>query len=116
MTASKRAALGSCALAVTAAFAAFTAVWVGWASFTPGDYFGNGSSLLFPSLAIGSLAGAVIGWRTQNKKLKIAIAVLGLCAIGYFAFTPDGWWATPPPDTPSDSAKKRPNQAPEPCR
>lgn len=96
MTASKKEVLASVSFALIAAFSAFTVVWVVWAFLTPGDYFANGSSLLLPSLGIGSLVGAVTGWRTRSKKLRVAIVSLGLLAIGYFTLARDGWWATPP--------------------
>jgi hypothetical protein len=66
-----------------------------WGFLTPGDYFGNGSSWLLPSLVICIIFGAVLGRYIQAKIFQYIIYVLLIGCIYFWIFTPDGWWVKP---------------------
>ena len=48
-------------------FVLFTVVWILWGFLTPGDFFGNGSLLVKPSLAVGAIVGLITGFRAGGR-------------------------------------------------
>ena len=77
-------------------FSGVTLVWVCWAAATPGDFFGNGSRLLLPSLAAAAVTGGALG-RTLASRFPRLLLLAALVSVAYWAIVPDGWWAKPPP-------------------
>ncbi|MBK9516174.1 MAG: hypothetical protein IPO09_02250 [Anaeromyxobacter sp.] len=77
-------------------FSGVTLAWVSWAAATPGDFFGNGSRLLLPSLAAAAIIGGALG-RTLAPRLPRVLVLAAMVSIAYWAIVPDGWWAKPPP-------------------
>lgn len=83
-------ALSACA----AAFAFVTAAWAIWGYFTPGDYFANGSSFVWPSLLCAFLAGLAFGWHLAAAPAARVILVFGVVAsLAFWLLVPNGWWA-----------------------
>lgn len=78
------------------AFVGGTTTWIFWGLLTPGDFFANGSSFVFPSLGVGSLLGAFSGW-TAHPRRRIAFGVATLLCVAFWTLAPDGWWAKPLP-------------------
>jgi hypothetical protein len=76
-------------------FSGVTLAWVCWSVATPGDFFGNGSWLLFPSLAAAGVIGGALG-RTLAPRLPKVLVIGALVSAAYWAIVPDGWWARPP--------------------
>ena len=76
-----------------AALSLSTLAYVVWGLLTPGDYFGNGSVLVLPTIAV--LFGLVAGFHASSRLRRVLLvtAVLSLC---FWAFVPDGWWVHPP--------------------
>ncbi len=81
---------------VLGAFVGGTTTWIFWGMTTPGDFFANGSSFVFPSLGVGSLLGAFSGW-TAHPRRRIAFGIATLLCVAFWTLAPDGWWAKPPP-------------------
>jgi hypothetical protein len=73
-----------------------TLAWFVWAVATPGDSFGNGSSLLLPSLAAAGVVGAGLGSKLAPRLPRILL-LAALASLAYWAIAPAGWWARPPP-------------------
>jgi hypothetical protein len=78
------------------AFVGGTSTWIFWGLRTPGDFFANGSSFVFPSLGVGSLLGAFSGW-TAHPRRRIAFAIAALLCVAFWTLAPNGWWAKAPP-------------------
>jgi hypothetical protein len=83
------------AASLLSAFELFTLVWILWGYFTSGDFFGNGSALVTPSLAIAGIIGLIAGFRAKGwwSILILGISIASLC---FWIFAPDGWWAHEP--------------------
>jgi hypothetical protein len=79
-----------------AAFSLSTVAYVVWGFLTPGDFFGNGSVLVLPTIAVGFALGLVAGFRASTR-LRAVLLVLAVLSLGFWVFVPDGWWAHPPP-------------------
>lgn len=75
---------------------AVTLTWIAWAVATPGDYFANGSALLFPSLGVAAVGGA-LGGRALARRHPTLLLVAAMLSIGYWAIAPSDWWSRPPP-------------------
>lgn len=82
---------------VTSAFALATGCWAVWGWLTPGDFFANGSPLLFPSLLVAIGAGALLGCKLRRPWQRALLGVATAAAICFHVFVPGGWWVTPPP-------------------
>lgn len=81
---------------VLGAFVGGTGAWIFWGMLTPGDFFGNGSNLIFPTVGMSSLLGAFSGW-TAHPRRRIAFAIAGLLCAVFWSLAPNGWWAKTPP-------------------
>lgn len=77
---------------VLGAFVGGTTTWIFWGMTTPGDFFANGSSFVFPSLGVGSLLGAFSGW-TAHPRRRIGFGIATLLCVAFWTLAPDGWWA-----------------------
>ena len=77
------------------AFVLFTLGWILWGYFTPGDFFGNGSALVTPSLAVSAILGLIAGFRAAGR-WRILILVVAAASLCFWIFAPDGWWAHEP--------------------
>ena len=79
-------------------FVGGTLCWVVWGALTPGDYFGNGSLWVLPSLVTAGAAGGYVGSRTRSRGrgLRITLSVFGALFLLFWIRAPDGWWAKPP--------------------
>jgi hypothetical protein len=73
-----------------------TLAWLTWAFATPGDSFGNGSSLLLPSLTTAGVIGGAFGSRLAPRLPRVLL-LSALVSLAYWALAPEGWWARPPP-------------------
>jgi hypothetical protein len=82
-------------MGILLAFVLVTAAWVGWALATPGDYFANGSSWLFPSVGAACLVGLAAGWAAARGLARLLIVLLSLASLCYWVFAPSGWWSHP---------------------
>jgi len=85
----------SLATAALSGAAACAVVWFLWGLETPGDYFGNGSSWVGPTMVAGVLIGIVGGYYAK-RYWRVAIWVVGLPGLVYVAALPPGWWAGSP--------------------
>lgn len=88
------------------AFVGGTGTWIFWGLLTPGDFFANGSSFVFPSIGVGSLLGAFSGW-TAHPRRRIAFAIAGLLCVAFWTLAPDGWWAKRPPRRHAEASGSR---------
>jgi hypothetical protein len=79
------------------AVVAATIAWIMWAFLAPGDFFGNGSALVVPSLLVSAVCGFSVGIWQKRRLFRVGIGAGLFAAAGYWIFVPDGWWATPPP-------------------
>jgi hypothetical protein len=79
------------------AFALATGCWAFWGLITPGDFFANGSPLLYPSLLAALVIGAWAGFNTHNLWLRALIVAVLLAAVCFHVFAPLGWWVKSPP-------------------
>ena len=79
------------------AFCAVTICWFVWGFFfTPGDYFANGSRWVNRTLLISLLVGAGLAY-LAGPWLRVLVVAISLVCAAFWIFTPDGWWAAPPP-------------------
>jgi hypothetical protein len=81
---------------VVGAFVGSTGAWIFWGITTPGDFFGNGSSFVFPSLGLAGVLGGYSGW-TAHPRRRIAFAIAALLCAAFWSRAPAGWWAKRPP-------------------
>jgi hypothetical protein len=88
-------ALPRVVLGLLLAFVLATAAWVGWALATPGDYFANGSSWLFPSIGVACLVGLAAGFPARGLA-RLLIVLLSVASLCYWIFVPSGWWSHGP--------------------
>ena len=88
------------AFCVLGMFSWSTGAWIAWGYFTPGDYFANGSSWLLPSLLATSIGGALFGFIAQAALVRGFIVAMVVCAVAFWLFAADGWWAHNPPQKP----------------
>ena len=79
------------------AFAFATGSWAVWGLMTPGDYFANGNSLVYPSICVAIAIGAWIGYKARPAWLRALLLVAAFSALYFFVSVPDGWWASSPP-------------------
>jgi hypothetical protein len=92
------------AAALAGAFCAVTLSWIVWGVLTPGDYFANGSVILYPSLLLAAIAGAWLAHKSHTRiRIGALAAITALCVLFWVA-TPDGWWAKPLPGSHSPGA------------
>lgn len=82
-----------------AAFSLSTVGYVVWGCLTPGDFFGNGSVLVLPTIAVSFVLGAFAGFRA-SARLRRVLLVWAVLSVAFWVFAPDGWWVHPPPGTP----------------
>jgi len=76
------------------AFALVTAGWALWGYLTPGDYFANGSTLLWPSLVVALVIGSALGWSFSPMRVARTMLVIGVVAsLAFWSFVPNAWWA-----------------------
>lgn len=75
----------------------FTACQIGWAFYTPGDYFANGSGWVGPTELITSALGFVIAYHVRKRVIRICLVAMSLASLAYWVFVPMGWWAKGPP-------------------
>jgi hypothetical protein len=78
-------------------FVFLTLTWILWGLFTPGDFFGNGSPLVYVSAITAGLIGFVTGFRKKPKWMTVSGILLVALCLFFWLFVRDGWWATPPP-------------------
>lgn len=79
------------------AFALGTGCWTAWGLATPGDFFANGSPLVYPTVLVAVGLGAWVGFRFLSVWVRGLILMAAVGALCFHVFVPDGWWATPPP-------------------
>jgi hypothetical protein len=82
-----------------AAFSLSTIAYVVWGCLTPGDFFGNGSVLVLPTIAVSFIFGAFAGCRA-SVRLRRVLLILAVLSVAFWVLAPDGWWVHPPPGTP----------------
>ena len=81
--------------AVLLAFSLVTGWWALW-GLASGDYFANGSSLVYPTVLGAGIAGGVVGYKVRTAVTRSLVILAALAAISFWLFLPDGWWAKPP--------------------
>ena len=92
-------------VALMLAVSGWHAVWMLWGLCTGGDYFANGSPLLFPTMFLAAAIGFLCGWRAPSRLLILIVVLLFLVSVATWLLLPEGWWVTPPP-TPGIQAKR----------
>jgi uncharacterized membrane protein len=71
--------------------------WILWGLLTPGDFFGNGSPLIYVTAVAAAVAGFIVGFRIKSKAGRKILIFLGIGCLIFWLFAPNGWWAVPPP-------------------
>jgi len=84
-------------LAAVGAFDGFTLCWIAWGLASRGDYFAQGSPLVWATLAAAAGGGAWLGLRGRSMLPRVALALAALAFALFWLAVPDGWWAVPPP-------------------
>ena len=74
------------------AAALFTGVWIAWGLATPGDYFGNGSAFVKPTLALGAAVGFIAGFVAVGRWRFVVYSAAAVSA-SFWVLAPSGWWA-----------------------
>ena len=88
---------------LTGAFVGATICWIFWGLVTPGDYFANGSPLVWPTIAAAGIAGAYAATRLRSRAFQITLATAACASLLFWLAVPDAWWATSPPKRPQRS-------------
>jgi hypothetical protein len=73
-------------------FCLLTVTWIIWGILTPGDFFGNGSWFVEPTLGIAAIVGAIVGFRISGRP-RIVMFVTAALSVCFWLFIRDGWWA-----------------------
>lgn len=79
------------------AFDGLTLCWIVGGLAAGGDYFAQGSPLMWVTLVAATAAGGWLGLRVRSRLQRLALALAALGFALFWVAVPDGWWALPPP-------------------
>jgi hypothetical protein len=81
--------------AAVGAFVLFSLSWILWGLATPGDFFGNRSAFVNPTLGAAALVGLGLGFKAVGRWRQVIYAC-GLVSACFWVAVPSGWWARGP--------------------